>query len=295
MPSAQLQDRSVIALTGSDAFGFLQNIITADMDDIYRDGIGYGALLTPQGKIICDFLVLKTGDGYALDVRAQAADALVKRLTLYRLRAKVDIAPRPDLAVFTAWGGDGGAPETARPDPRLSALGVRWIAPADEIASSTGADWHQWRISLGVPEVGVEFPFEDSFPHDAALDSLNGVAFDKGCYIGQEVVSRMRHRGTARRRIVQVAGDGPLPETGTEILAGGQPVGRLGSSSGGQGIAVMRLDRLEKAIAAGAPVEAGNVTLQVALPDWATYGWPSATAGSAPEGSGADDSESTGS
>ena len=107
------------------------------------------------------------------------------------------------------------------------------------------------------------------------MDSLNGVAFDKGCFVGQEVVSRMRHRGTARRRIVQISGDDALPEAGTEILADGQPVGRLGSSSGERGIAVMRLDRLEKALAAGHRVSAGAVTLQVTLPDWASYGWPS--------------------
>jgi folate-binding protein YgfZ len=276
MPTAQLQDRSVIALAGADAFAFLQNIITADMDDIDRLGIGYGALLTPQGKIICDFLVMTDDDGYRIDVRLEAAETLAKRLMLYRLRAKVDIAPRPDLAVFAAWGEEANIPNIARPDPRLAALGQRWIAPADGgPVSATLSDWHRWRISLGVPEGGLDFPFDDTFPHDGALDALKGVAFEKGCYVGQEVVSRMRHRGTARRRIVRVSGDGALPEPGTEILADGKPVGLLGSSSGKRGIAVMRLDRLEKALAAGHRVEAGTVTLQVALPDWATYGWPS--------------------
>jgi folate-binding protein YgfZ len=286
MPTAQLQDRSVIALGGEDAHAFLQNIITADMDDIDRLGIGYSALLTPQGKIICDFLVTTADDGYRIDVRLEAAETLTRRLTLYRLRAKVDIAPRPDLAVFAGWDEDAAIPEDAPADPRLAALGHRWIAPVDgEAASARLADWHQWRISLGVPEGGIDFLFDDAFPHDGALDALAGVAFDKGCYVGQEVVSRMRHRGTARRRIVQVSGDGPLPDPGTEILAAGQPVGRLGSSSANQGIAVMRLDRLEKALAAGKPVEAGTIVLQVALPDWASYGWPSQAADAETAGS----------
>jgi len=279
MPSARLPERSVIALTGESVFSFLQNIITADMDDIDRLGIGYSALLTPQGKVICDFFVMTADDGYRIDVAQTAADTLIKRLTLYRLRAKVEIAARPDLAVWVAWGEDAVVPEKAVADPRLAGLGYRWIAAEDgEPAPAEASDWHAWRIAHGLPEGGVDFPFDDSFPHDAALDALGAIAFDKGCYIGQEVVSRMRHRGTARRRIVTVTGEGALPEAGAEILAAGNPIGRLGSSSGDTGIAVVRLDRLEKAVAADQPVEAGAVRLQVSLPDWATYGWPSQAA-----------------
>jgi hypothetical protein len=276
MPSARLPERSVIALTGETVFSFLQNIITADMEKVDRLGIGYSALLTPQGKIICDFFVLKADDGYRIDVAQTAADALIKRLTLYRLRAKVEIAARVDLAVWVAWGEDATMPETAVADPRLAALGCRWIAAQDgDAVSAPASDWDAWRIAHGIPEGGVDFPFDDSFPHDAALDALGAIAFDKGCYIGQEVVSRMRHRGTARRRIVTITGEGALPEAGTDILAAGNPIGRLGSSFGETGIAVVRLDRLEKAVAADQPVEAGAVRLQVSLPDWATYGWPS--------------------
>ena len=273
MPTARLPDRTVIAVTGEDAAGFLQNIVTADMDDVDRDGIGYGALLTPQGKIICDFLVHRSDDGYRIDVRREAAEPLLKRLALYRLRAKVEIAERPDLAVFVAWGEDG-APSEARSDPRLAGLGARWIAAAGDAATADGGDWDLWRISLGIPEGGVDFPFDESFPHDAALDALNGVDFDKGCYVGQEVVSRMRHRGTARRRIVKVRGDRPLPAPGTEIAAGERPLGRLGSSVEEQGIAVVRLDRLQKALDAGEKAETGGVALDIALPDWANYAMP---------------------
>ncbi len=273
MPTARLPDRTVIAVTGEDAAGFLQNIVTADMDDVDRDGTGYGALLTPQGKIICDFLVHRSAEGYRIDVRREAADTLLKRLTLYRLRAKVEIAERPDQAVFVAWGDDGASSEH-KADPRLARLGARWIAPAGDAASADAGDWDRWRISLGVPEGGVDFSFDESFPHDAALDALGGVAFDKGCYVGQEVVSRMRHRGTARRRIVTVRGDSRLPAAGTEIMAGDRPLGRLGSSFEEQGIAVVRLDRLQKALDAGEKAEAGGVALEVMLPDWATYTMP---------------------
>lgn len=282
MPTARLPDRTVITVTGGDAAGFLQNIVTADMDDVDRDGIGYGALLTPQGKIICDFLIHKADDGYHVDLRREATDTLLKRLTLYRLRAKVDIEPRPDLAVFTTWD-ENSVSHGSRPDPRLAALGRRQVAPSDEEAAADAGDWDRWRISLGVPEGGVDYPFDESFPHDAALDALNGVDFDKGCYVGQEVVSRMRHRGTARRRIVKVRGDGPLPAPGTEITAGERPLGHLGSSVEDHGIAVVRLDRLQKARDAGETAEAGGVPLDIALPDWANYAMPDSVSGSGDE------------
>lgn len=279
MPTARLPDRTVLALSGEDAFGFLQNIITADMDDIDREGIGYGALLTPQGKIICDFLIHKSDDGYLVDVRGEAAETLLKRLTLYRLRAKVEIAERPDLAVFVTWD-ETSVSLGFRPDPRLAALGRRKIAPSHEAASADPGDWDRWRIALGVPEGGVDFPFDESFPHDGALDVLNGVAFDKGCFVGQEVVSRMRHRGTARRRIVIVRGDRPLPAPGTEITSDGSQLGRLGSSVEEHGIAVARLDRTRKALDGGKTIEAGEVSLHVSLPDWATYTMPDPSADS---------------
>lgn len=282
MPTARLPDRTVLALNGEDAFGFLQNIVTTDMDDVDRDGIGYGALLTPQGKIICDFLIHKSDDVYQIDVRREASDTLLKRLTLYKLRARVEIELQPDLAVFVTWD-ENSVSLDSRPDPRLAALGRRWIAPTDEDVSGDASDWDRWRISLGVPEGGVDFPFDESFPHDAALDALNGVAFDKGCFVGQEVVSRMRHRGTARRRIVIVRGGRPLPAPGTDITADGKSLGRLGSSFEKHGIAVVRLDRLKKANDDGETVEAGGIPLEISLPGWATYAMPDTDADSGAE------------
>jgi folate-binding protein YgfZ len=291
MPIADLDDRAVVRVTGSDARALLHNVLTLDMDGVDRHGSGYGALLTPQGKILWDFVLHNTADGYAADLRAEQVEAFVKRLTLYKLRAKVEIAPAPHVMVFVAWTPENGkSPDASTSpspqgegespaDPRLAALGSRWLAPAGSVATdASAAEWHRHRIALAVPEGGVDFVFGDTFPHDAAMDSLNGIAFEKGCYIGQEVVSRMRHRGTARRRIVALTAAGALPEPGAEIVAGERPLGRLGSSAAGRGIGLVRLDRLRQALDLGLPVRAGAEEVNPALPGWATYGWPAAAA-----------------
>ncbi|MYZ48153.1 YgfZ/GcvT domain-containing protein [Propylenella binzhouense] len=275
MPIACLHDRAILSVSGPDAAAFLQNIVTADVAAVGPEAPGYGALLTPQGKILADFLLHRQSEGFAVDLRADQAAGIAKRLALYRLRARVEIGPpADDLSVFAAWdGAEAGRP----PDPRLAALGGRWVAPqASVFADAEQEAWHRHRIALAVPEGGLDFVFGDAFPHDAAMDSLNGVAFGKGCYIGQEVVSRMRHRGTARRRIVAVHGEGPLPEPGAEIVAGERPLGRLGSSAGATGIGLVRLDRLREALDLGLPVRAGPEEVKLALPAWATYGWPDA-------------------
>ena len=277
MPTAHLDDRAVVRIAGPDAKALLHNVMTLDMDGVDRDGSGYGALLTPQGKILWDFVLHKEPDGYAADVRASEAEAFIKRLLLYKLRAKVEIALAPDRAVYVAW--DGGEGEKAHPDPRLAALGLRWIAGNGAVATdASAADWHRHRIAHAIPEGGLDFILGDAFPFDAGMDSLHGVDFQKGCYIGQEVVSRMRHRGTARRRIVALDAGGPLPEPGAEIVAGGRPLGRLGSSADGHAIGVVRLDRLRAALDEKLPVRVGSEELAVALPAWATYDWPAPSA-----------------
>jgi tRNA-modifying protein YgfZ len=284
MPVALLDDRAVVRIVGPDAHTLLQNVVTLDMDEVARHGSGYGALLTPQGKILWDFVVHKLPDGYAADVRAGEEEAFAKRLTLYRLRAKVEIATTPELAVFVEWGSATNDPASrlspqggkdAPSDPRRAELGSRWVAPAGSVTTNaTTEDWHHHRIAHAIPEGGIDFLFGDAFPFDAGMDSLHGVAFEKGCYIGQEVVSRMRHRGTARRRIVVVHAEGALPEPGAEIVAGERPLGRLGSSADSHGIGLVRLDRLRAALDEHLSVRAGSEEVAVALPVWATYGWP---------------------
>ncbi len=170
----------------------------------------------------------------------------------------------------------------AAPDPRLASLGWRIVMPVDQPAERHGfapaseADYDAHRIALGIPEGGIDFAFGEAFPHDVDMDQLSGVDFGKGCFIGQEVVSRMQHRGTARRRTVMVKAAGELPARGSEISAGGKALGTLGSSAGSEGLAVVRLDRAREAIDAGVPIAAGAAELTLALPGWATFGWPKA-------------------
>lgn len=278
MSYAKLKDRSVLVVTGDDATGFLQNILTCDVDEVGRIGAGYGALLTPQGKIISDFLIFPQPSGYQIDVRCEAVKALAGRLQLYKLRANVNVAEESDLAVFAS--REGAATDQGFVDPRLAELGRRMIAPAEAINDLVDEeDWHAHRIALAVPEGGVDFLFNEAFPHDAAMDCLHGIAFDKGCYVGQEVVSRMRHRGTARRRIVSVSGVADLPGPGTDLTADGQPIGRLGSSIANRGVGLVRLDRAARARNVGMPIYAGKVAVTLSIPTWATYDWPPDEAG----------------
>ncbi|TPQ48538.1 folate-binding protein [Prosthecomicrobium hirschii] len=285
---AELTDRAVLSVSGPEAAGFLQGLVTCNVETLQPGAAAFGALLTPQGKILFDFFVVAVPEGYLIETPVSLAPDLAKRLKFYRLRAKVDIAERPDLRVLALQGGvPAGLPGTAYADPRLAALGARAIVPADAVPdwlAATGVTavateaFRARRIALGVPEGGLDFAYGDAFPHDANMDDLGGVDFAKGCYVGQEVVSRMKHRGTARRRIVQVEGDRALPPAGTEIVAGGKTAGTLGAHAGTAGLALLRIDRVREAIDAGQPVTAGDTSLAVALPGYARFTWPAPAA-----------------
>jgi hypothetical protein len=281
MPIALLPDRAVVAVSGPDALPFLQGILTCNVETLPEGEARLGALLTPQGKIQFDFLVSRSEDGFRLDVAADRVSDLVKRLGLYRLRAKVTMAADPTLGVAAAWDGAETAAETVRVrDGRLPALGERlYFAEGAFSADATEADYHAHRIGLGVPEGGRDFALSDAFPHEALMDQLGGVDFKKGCYVGQEVVSRMQHRGTARTRILPIVyRDGPAPEPGTEVTAGARSLGTTGSAAGERGLATIRLDRLGDALAAGEPVRAGGTVAGVMKPDFATFAFPADTA-----------------
>jgi folate-binding protein YgfZ len=270
---AELTRRGIAAVGGADAEKFLNDLVTSDMPKS-EGAAAYGGLLTPQGKVLFDFLVFREGDRYLFDLPRSLVADFVKRLTFYRLRARMEIAPLPDHHAVAMWGdGAGGTP-----DPRLGALGQRAIVAAPVAANATEADYDAHRIALGIPEGGVDFTFGDAFPHDADMDQLAGVDFAKGCYVGQEVVSRMEHRGTARRRYILANASTPLPPIGTPITAGEKPIGTLGSSTGGKGLALVRLDRAKDAIDHGVPITAGGVALTLTLPSWAKFGWPATVA-----------------
>jgi folate-binding protein YgfZ len=284
MKAALLDDRRVIRVSGPDAAHFLHNVVTGKIEGLEPGAAAYAALLAPQGKILADFLILATDDGFLIDTPATVAGDLIRRLKLYRLRAKAEIEEMPGLAVATYWDTTT-PPAGAFADPRLAALGFRAFGPADAALPSgavAATDWHAHRIALGVPEGGRDFAFGDAFPHEADMDRLGGVDFKKGCYIGQEVVSRMQHRATVRSRVVPVAIEGPAPAAGSEIRAGERPLGTMGSSAGDRGLAMLRLDRAAEAMAAGQPLQAGAATLTPHDPPWAAFGFAAATAGAAP-------------
>lgn len=282
MKSAFLPDRGVVKVAGEDARNFLNGLITTDVDRL-KPGLGrFGALLTPQGKIIVDFLITEApaghGGGFLIDCPKALADTLATKLKFYKLRAKVTVDNLSgDLGVLAAWDGQPAAqPDLAFADPRNGALGYRILIPEDlkqKLSDLIGAElvdaaeYETHRIALGVPRGGLDFMYSDAFPHETNMDRLAGVDFDKGCYVGQEVVSRMQHRGTARTRSVKVLLDGPSPEIGATILAGDKPVGTIGSTAGGKGIALVRIDRVADALDAGQPLTAGGLAMTLAEPD----------------------------
>jgi folate-binding protein YgfZ len=284
MPLAYLADRGVLAVSGTDAPVFLQNILTCGVDDLDPGEVHLGALLSPQGKILFDGLVVAApealGGGFLIDTpRATTAD-FVKRLTLYKLRGKVVIADRSDdLGIAAGWGefvSPAGA-LLGYDDPRLAALGRRFIGEKAALAlidAAGEAAYHAHRIALGIPEGGKDFSFGDAFPHEALMDQIDGVAFDKGCYIGQEVVSRMQHRGTARTRIVPVVFDDEAPASSTTVEAAGKPVGHLGSRAGRRALAMLRLDRVADALAEGTPVLAEGRPLRLEKPSFVRFPFP---------------------
>ncbi|GGE35674.1 folate-binding protein [Agaricicola taiwanensis] len=274
MPTAHLDDRGIIKVSGEDAEAFLQGIITCDMKRLAP--ARFGALLTPQGKILFDFIILREKDHFLLDATAATVADFVKRLSFYKLRAKVtieDVSARH--GVLAGW--DIPPAPQAFPDPRAASLGWRAILPIDEAkagATTTSDAYHTRRIACGVPESGRDFIAAETFPHEADMDQLDGVDFDKGCFIGQEVVARMQHRGTARTRAVPIIFTESTVPSDSAVTAGGKPAGHLGSTAAGRGIAVLRLDRVADALAEGSPLLAGGIAIRLEKPDWARFAFP---------------------
>ncbi len=285
MPVAHLKDRGVIRVGGEDARGFLQNLVTNEMDLVTTEHAGYGALLTPQGKIIGDFLVIAVpeaeGGGFLLDAPLLQLADLMKRLKLYKLRARVTLDDLTEAsAVIVATDGSALPAEAglAYADPRLPDLGGRAITDRDgveDLADDAMESYHARRILLGIPDGGRDFAYGETFPHEALLDQLGGVSFRKGCYIGQEVVSRMQHRGTARTRVVPVVfADALVPEMGVEATAGGKALGRIGSCAAGRGLAMLRLDRVADALAGGHALEGGGLAFSLEKPSFLRFPFP---------------------
>lgn len=287
MRVAILDERAVLRITGGDARKFLENVITNDVDSLGVDQARFAALLTPQGKIVADFIVVgaseEDGGGFLLDVPAALVDDVAKKLGFYKLRAAVTIEPRPDLAVATILEGKANAElGIVFDEPRHADLGQRVILPAAEAKADLegagfqiveAADYHEKRIALGIPDGGKDFVYSDAYPHEADMDQLNGIDFKKGCFIGQEVVSRMERKTTPRTRIVQATFD-TAPFPGVPVKAGEKPVGNMGSGANGKGIALVRLDRVQDALQKGEKITAGGIEISLKKPVWARFAFP---------------------
>jgi folate-binding protein YgfZ len=248
-PGEAAADRKVFEITGKDRESFLQGLVTNDLGRV-QGGIVYAAMLSPQGKYLADFFLVPAGDAILLDVQAGLAEGLLRRLALYRLRADVRIVPSP----FRVSRGRGPVPEGGFADPRHPALG--WRLYAAEPGGAPAIDWDAIRVEHCIPETGVELIPEESYILEAGFERLNGVDFRKGCYVGQEVTARMKHKTELRKGLVTVAVEGEAP-IGAEILSEGRPAGTLFTQAHGKGIAFLRFDR------AGGEMRAGEARIRM--------------------------------
>ncbi|WP_102957829.1 YgfZ/GcvT domain-containing protein [Mangrovicella endophytica] len=273
MPFAPLTDRATIALRGEAAEGFLQNLVTSDVSRLQTGEARPSALLTPQGKILFDFLLSRIDDGVRVDCAAGARGDLIKRLTLYRLRTKIAIEPE-DVGVVAIFDEET-APQGALRDMRFADQPVYRLygMPPAGMTEAEPTAFVRLRVQTGVAEAERDFPASDVFPHDVLLDQNGGVSFAKGCYVGQEVVSRMQHRGTARRRLMLIEAERHLTP-GANIEAGSKVIGTVLTASGTEGIGLVRIDRVADALAGDATLSADGVPLTVTVPPWAGYTLP---------------------
>lgn len=290
---ARLSGRGVVRLSGDEARAFLQNLVTNDVDAVGPERAVYAALLTPQGKYLFDFFVLADGEDFLLETEAARTAELVKRLTLYRLRAQIEIAEVATHAVLAGFG-DGAAaalelPERAGAaralagglafvDPRLAAAGVRVVAPEEAAravlreAGFTEADfaeYDRWRLAFGLPDGSRDLEVDRTVALEGNFEELNGVDFQKGCFVGQEVTARTRYRGLVKRRLMRVDVEGPLPPPDTPILLGDKTAGVIRSGADGMAVAMLRLEALERAEASGETLTAGEARVVPVRPAWA--------------------------
>lgn len=290
LKAAVLPNRGVVRLMGEETRAFLDGLVTSALAGVAPGRAIHAGLLTPQGKVISDFFVTEAdaedGGGFYLDAPLVNLPDLVKRLGFYRLRAKVDITDLSDeLAVVAVWGGKVDPDELglAFHDPRLPDMGVRAIAHRSQVVAlmaesgasvSTADDFHAHRIAHTLAEPGLDYLPSENFPHELNMDQLGGVDFRKGCYVGQEVVSRMEHRGTARTRTIQlIYQDGITVSEGAPVMAGDRQIGRTATGAGGRGVAILRLDRAAEALAAGDVIVAGGVPATISRPSWWKADW----------------------
>lgn len=271
---ALLPDRGVVSVKGPDARDFLDNLVTNEMNLLDGQEAIHAGLLSPQGKILFAFFVVRTPAGYLLETGLDQTATLAKRLALYKLRAKVEIADAVgEVVVLVSQGSVRARPPgaIAFADPRSEQLGDRVLIPAPrvgDIVELMGAPrmlpevYAASRIRAGVPEAGLDYPLGDTFPHEAGFDLFHGASFTKGCYVGQEVVARMQNKTVVRKRIVRITAPGPLM-TGAEVMIGDATIGTVGTAVGREALAMLRLDRIAEAMEKGHPITAAGVPIDV--------------------------------
>ncbi|HXV29298.1 MAG TPA: folate-binding protein YgfZ [Sinorhizobium sp.] len=274
MPKVRLEDRAVVSISGKDAEALLQGLITTDISALVSYEVRAGALLTPQGKILFDFLISRDGEALRLETTGDQAEPLLKRLTMYKLRSAVELSCQSPAPVTVVFGEE--QPDGSYRDHRFEKAGIPLFRLYRETtgAGASAADLDRLRIAAGIAVAGRDYALQDAFPHDVLMDLNDGLSFRKGCYVGQEVISRMQHRGTARRRVVIVAGDMPLPPTGAGISVNGRAIGALGTVCDKAGLAIVRIDKAGEAIAKGDTILAGNVPVALTLPGWTGLAFP---------------------
>ena len=254
---ARLASRALIRVSGDDAKAFLHNLLTQDVETLGEGELRFGALLSPPGRLLFDLFLYGETDGVLLDVAAERRDALIQRLTMYKLRAKVEIAA-DDRPVMASW------PEIADgfgADPRTALLGGRRYGEAATTATEAGFDAH--RLAVGVPDPARDMAVDRTYPIEADFDLLNGIDFAKGCFVGQETTSRMKRRGTIKNRMLPIAFDGPAPEVGAEVLLNGdRRAGEVMTGADGGAIALLRLDRID------GPLTVAGRPVTVRMPAW---------------------------
>jgi hypothetical protein len=284
-PFVILEGRGVLAIAGPDRVSFLQGLVSNDATRVSDRRAVYAALLTPQGKYLHDFIMMERGDAIWLDAEAARLSDLKRRLSIYRLRAKVTLDERPDMAVAAIFGsmtlGLSGEVGAARPleagiaftDPRVATLGARAILPRETIRSvltaagaveADFAEYDRLRLSLGIPDGSRDLVLDKSILLESGFDELHGVDWDKGCYIGQELTARTKYRGLIKKRLFPVRIDGPAPEAGAIIEHDGHEAGEMRSSRDGTGLALLRLE----AISAKGALQAGPASILPSKPDW---------------------------
>jgi folate-binding protein YgfZ len=285
---ALLDDRGILAVSGPDRRPFLQGLVSNDVDKVCPTASRYAALLTAQGKYLHDFMMVEAGESIWLDAEAARLGDLKRRLSMYRLRARVSLDERSDLAVAAIFGAGEAAilglpsePGAARPlgsgvafvDPRLASLGARAILPrekartvlADAGVAETGFDtYDRLRLSLGIPDGSRDLVLEKSILLESGFDELNGVDWQKGCYIGQELTARTKYRGLVKKRLTPVRIEGPAPPPGAAVTADGREIGEMRSSRDGLGLALLRIEPVRE----GKMLAAGESILVPVRPAW---------------------------